>query len=241
MSAATADRDTELSGTSRRSLPIAGAAIIFAGCLVCLDTDGYCVAGSDTSGYRFVGVAAEAFDNSGSSTDAVDENGEDAYLEVLTDTVIEMTGSGFAVDDINKPVYLIDDQTVGLSGNASVDYHIYVGRIVEYISATSVRVKIDPYGDDPNLVDGVLDVAGVNAGAVSLANHSFATGRGGTGIYLKQVDTVSAFVASSGNAATPVRKVATTHWTLTAGVLSTVGDESLNRLVISFRGVIKQS
>lgn len=232
MSAATSDRPTRQKAGEIRALGVAAAAVMLAGCLACIDADGYAVDGSDTTGYRFLGVCREGKDN----TDGADG---DLTAEVYAKGEFLFASSGLAAEDIGKAVYLVDNQTVGLSGNASVDFHIYVGRITKVESATACWVAIDPDGVDPNLVDVTVDVAGTNAAAVSLATIAAAILSTASDIYVKAVTGMQAYVTATG--ASAGRKVVTTNYTLSGGVITTVTDESANRLFISLRGVLKQS
>ncbi len=242
MSAATADRSTSFFGTVlMMGLLVSAGTTIYAGTLLTSESDGFVEDGTDATSKRFAGVAAASFDNSGSATDGQDEDGEEAELEVYTRGVFRFAASGLAAEDVGKAVYLLDNQTVVLSGHASLDYHIYVGRIAKYISASECLVELDTYGVDPNLHDGMIEVAGVNAAAIDLASNAFATNRGGTGVYVKAVEAVEAIVTATGAPATVYRKVVTTHWTLASGVITTVGDESANTLRISGKFVVKQA
>ena len=239
MSASAADRNTQQSGLQVRTLPISAAAILFAGCLCCLDSDGYVIDGTDATAQKFAGIAQEAFDNT-DGTDGTDEDGNDANVVLYTEGAFRFASASLTEADIGKAVYLLDNQTVVKSGHADLDFHIYVGRIISIESATVVWVAIDPYGIDPNLVDGTLDVAGTNAAAISLASHAFAAARGGTGLYVKAVDAMQASIIASEAVATVFRKVVTTNFTLASGVITTVTDESANRLFVSGRFVVKQ-
>lgn len=239
MNASAADRNTQQSGLQVRTLPISATAILFAGCLCCLDSDGYVIDGTDATAQKFAGIAQEAFDNT-DGTDGADEDGNDADVVLYTEGAFRFASASLTEADIGKAVYLLDNQTVVKSGHADLDFHIYVGRIISIESATVVWVAIDPYGVDPNLVDVTIDAAGPNATTLSLASHAAATARDGTGLYVKYVDSMLAIVAASGAPATVTRKVITTHFTLASGVISAVGDESANRLVIAMRAVVKQ-
>ncbi len=235
MSAATSDRATRQKPGEIRALGIAAAAILFAGCLACIDADGYAVDGADTSGYRFLGVVRKGEDNT---------DGSDGTLntEVYAKGDFLLASSGLAAEDVGKAVYLIDNQTVGLSANASVDQHIFVGRITKVESATACWVAIDPDGVDPNLIDVTVDVAGAAAAGTltsGLATIAAAIDSTASGLYVKAVTAMSAYVIATGLSAG--RKVVTTNYTVSGGVITCVTDESLNRLHVSLRGVLKQS
>lgn len=96
--------------------------------------DGYAYpARNGTATDIFVGVAYES-SLSGSVAGAT-------RCRVQTTGIYTFAGSGFAQTDVGAAVYASDDQTVTkTSTNAQ-----QVGVIVEFISATLVRVKIDGF------------------------------------------------------------------------------------------------
>lgn len=236
--AATDDLDITRSGSCIAAYPVKGGATIFALTLVCLGTDGYAVAGADTASFIFAGVAVDAQDNADGASGDLDVN-------VYSEGRFLLTGSGFAATDVGKPVFLIDDATVGLAANASVDQHIRVGRIIQYESATQAWVDIEGV---PNKAADTLDLLGkarmysVEATGVNATTFSLATQAGyfgGSDFIVDRVLAVRSTVTSTGAASTPARKVVTTHWTLSAGVLSAVGDETANTWLITFIGRLK--
>lgn len=230
MTAATEDKNLVRRDGQSAGISLAATAVLFAGTFVCLNVAGAGVAGADTAGYRFVGIAIE-------SADAVDD--EDETVEVYVDGVYLVTGSGFAATDVGKPVYLIDDQTVGLANHASVDQHILVGFIEEYKSATEVWVRIVPVGKRGPLGEVrqyTIEATGVNAAAFDLATQAAAFG--GADFYIQAVQAVRSYVTATGAGSVPERKVTATHWTLANGDLTTVGDETANTWTITFKGFL---
>lgn len=234
MSASITDRATKSRAGARAQLPLAAAVIILAGCLVCCNSSGYLVDGADTSGYTFAGVASEGYDATG-------ESAGDTSLNVEREGVWKFASSGLTQADVGKAAYVLDNQTVVPSRNASLANHIYVGQIVEVVDATNCYVQIRPGARDPNFVRVTVDLAGVNAGAVSTATANVDLGgAASSGVYVKKVHSMQAYVTSTGAGATATRRVITTHYTLASGVITTVGDDSLNRLITSLTGVVKE-
>jgi hypothetical protein len=234
MSASTTDRATKSRMGSLLPFPIAADAVLLAGCLACIDSDGYLVGGSDATGLRFAGVAQSAYDATG-------ESDGDSTLEVAVDGEWLFASASLTQADVGKAVYILDNQTVVKSGHADLDYHIYVGRISQVVSATACWVRIEPGRKDPNLVTVTADLAGTNAAAISTANLNVSLGgKAASGVYAKEVLSMLAFVAADGSAATVCRKVITTHFTLSGGTITTVGNESANRLVTTLLGVVKE-
>lgn len=157
MSAATADRDGKRSEGTLKSYPVVGSDIIYKDTLVGLDSDGYLVPlAHGTASLKPAGVAIEKKDNSaGSSGDIscrVRRTGEYEFTYNGGDAAQALVGS---------VVYALDDQTVDEDASlATNDYP--VGRIVEVVSATKVRIDIGGFIDltqtivTANLADNIL-------------------------------------------------------------------------------------
>lgn len=150
--------------------------VLYAGALCNVDTNGEALAATDTAGEFFGGVyyGPNRIDNS--------DDGEEVILD--RHSVFLATGSGFSAGDVGKPVYIVDDNTVGLD-TASTN-RVYVGRIVQYVSAT--QVWVDPNLDDDFLLDvseAVADATSATstngtAGAVTLTAVDALTSTDGT-------------------------------------------------------------
>ncbi len=134
MSALTGDRNTVRKQGEYAVYPVKGGVVIFAGGIVCIGTDGYAVAGSDTAGLKTAGISRGYVDNQ-SGTDGA------AFVEVWRKGSFELSASGMGPANAGDAVYVLDDQTVGLS--ASSANHVACGSISEVVSATSVFVDID--------------------------------------------------------------------------------------------------
>jgi len=131
--ALSADRDTKRMDGVLVPYPVAADTKIYAGGMVCANTNGYAVPGADTAGYRLLGVAQEYVDNTG---------GGDGDKEVLVRRigVFEFKTSGASQADVGAVVFVADDETVAKSTTNSV----YAGKIVKVDSASSVWVEIHP-------------------------------------------------------------------------------------------------
>ncbi len=135
MTALTANYDAERKDGLLISYPVEAATMVYKNALVCANADGYLLPGDDASGYLFLGVAYEKGDNS---------SGADGDVAVRTwkgGTYVLATNFTAAQEDVGTEVYIIDDNTVGLTSTNTVK----CGAIVEVLSASEVRIRIDNY------------------------------------------------------------------------------------------------
>lgn len=107
------------------------AADIFAGALVSKNAAGFVKPSSDTASELFLGVADKTSKNATGAAGA-------KVVRVWKHGVFTFATSGATQADIGALVNATDDQTVAKTSTNSVA----VGRIVEVLSATSVRVRI---------------------------------------------------------------------------------------------------
>jgi len=129
MSALTKDRDTERRAGDIKEIPVKASTIIFAGSNVCTDSSGWAVPAADTAGFKYQGRAEQYVDNSA---------GIDGAKNVrVRRGVFEFATSGAAISDLCKMVFATDDQMVAKNGTTNA---VYVGRIYQVVSATSVYV-----------------------------------------------------------------------------------------------------
>lgn len=114
MTALTADRATRSQLGRNFSLPVAAGAVIHAGALVAMGTDGYVHPGATATTLRGVGCAQAAIDNSDGAAGAV--------RVPVARGVWQYANSGGAdaitLADIGANCYIVDDQTVAKT-NAS--------------------------------------------------------------------------------------------------------------------------
>ena len=111
-----------------------GVESIFEGALVAINAAGFVVNAGDDANAVVVGVADESVDNSGGSAG-------DKTLQVRRSGVFTfVAGWSAAQADVNTLVYAVDNQTVDLAATTTND--VLVGRIVEVLSSSKVRVDI---------------------------------------------------------------------------------------------------
>jgi hypothetical protein len=113
--------------------PVVASDIIYAGALVKHNAAGYLAPCAAEAGAVFAGVAIEKVDNSAGSAG-------DLSCRVKKTGAFLMSGTGFSQANVGASVYASDDDTVSTT-QASNEQE--VGKIVEYISSTQVRVRID--------------------------------------------------------------------------------------------------
>jgi len=163
MTALSADKNVQ----SRKSVELTRyyadvAAVIYKGGLVCIDADGYARAGADTAGFQCVGVSDEKI--AAGSADG------DRSVDVVSGRDFLLTGANLTQAMVGKPMFLVDDGTVGPANDANND--IFVGTLVEYVSATSGWVRIPPY---PQVAIGSPTAAVVTMGGAVTQITSAAT------------------------------------------------------------------
>jgi hypothetical protein len=109
---------------------------LFKGSIVANNASGYAAKGADTASFTLAGIAYETIDNSAGS------NGSQ-NIRVWRQGVFELNFTATATQaDVGKLVYMSDDNTVALAATTTND--VAVGRIVQFVSATKVRVELSP-------------------------------------------------------------------------------------------------
>lgn len=107
---------------------------IWEGAIVSVNAAGYATNGSDAANDVFVGIAEETVDNASGAAG-------DKSIKVRRNGIYTFVFSGTAtIADVNTPVYIVDNQTVALAATTTND--VLIGRIVEFVTATKVRVDI---------------------------------------------------------------------------------------------------
>lgn len=233
MAAATTDiRTQELLPHELAEYTLAANTIIYDGTLVNDNGAGYSVPAADTATHKFLGVATKKVDNSTGVAGA-------KKITLKREGVFVFGGSGFAITDVGKKAYVVDDSTVG-TGDASVTEGIYVGVIEQFISSTKVAVRLDPIGARQHLGTVQLftfEQAGPNATTFDLS--TVAGYYGGTEIFVERVlwmDSIAAGTPDDYN-----RLVVTTDYTLSAstGVLTAVNNLSALTIRAAVLGRLK--
>lgn len=108
---------------------------VFAGGLLTFNTAGF--ADVADASEPLAGVAIETVDNAAGAAG-------DKIVRVHRTGIFSFNGTGFTAADAGKEVFVSDDQTVVVGGTGAG--RIPVGRIVEVLSATKVRVQINLFG-----------------------------------------------------------------------------------------------
>lgn len=114
---------------------------LYEGQCICNDTTGYAVAASDTAAYPFLGICAryqDAQKNAAASADGTN------HVAVFTKGLHRMTVTSVAITDVNKPVWLSDDNTLILTPT-----NVFVGYVREYSTTNKAYVELDPNNPPP--------------------------------------------------------------------------------------------
>ncbi|MHA1170063.1 MAG: hypothetical protein ACTSRU_19715 [Candidatus Hodarchaeales archaeon] len=133
MTALTGDIERKEKEGKLLAYPVVAADTIYQGALVKINASGYLAPCAAEASVPFAGVAYERVSNESGA------NG-DKLCRVESKGAHVLVGSGFSQADLGKEVYASDDNTISTVQGANEQA---VGVIVEFISATSVRVKID--------------------------------------------------------------------------------------------------
>lgn len=124
------------------SFPMDNASMtLYEGAFICNDTTGYAVTGSDTAAYAFLGICAEYQAAQASAAAASDG---DNRVKVYTKGVHRVTVTSVAITDVNKPVWLSDDNTLVLTPT-----NVFVGYVREYVTTNTAFVELDPNNPPP--------------------------------------------------------------------------------------------
>lgn len=133
MAVLTANVDRKEKQGKELAHPVVASDIIYAGALCKHNAAGFLAPCSAEAGAVFAGVSIEKIDNSAGAAG-------DLKCRVAKEGAYLMAGSGFSQANVGASVYASDDNTVSTTQGANEQE---VGKIVEFISATLVRVKID--------------------------------------------------------------------------------------------------
>lgn len=133
MTALTENYEAERKDGILITYPVSAGETIYKGAIVCLDADGYLMPGSDASGYKFVGLSYEKADN------ASGDDGDVTTRVWKVGTYVFAADFTAGQEDVGSQVYVLDDNTV----STSTTYSVACGTIIEVITSSSVRVRID--------------------------------------------------------------------------------------------------
>jgi len=105
------------------------------GAAVMTNAAGYLVNAADTASCIFAGIVDKSISNNPGASGA-------KKARVRANGIHDFVTAGLTQADVGKKVYAVDNQTVALAATTTND--VLVGQIVEFISATKVRVRITP-------------------------------------------------------------------------------------------------
>lgn len=119
-----------------RPYKVAATTTIQGGSSVHLNAGGFAKLAGDTASEKFVGVANGKANNSAGANGDIDVN-------VWSTGVFDFAFTGTATQaTVGQKVYSVDDNTVAVAATTTND--VLVGTVVEFLSATKVRVSITP-------------------------------------------------------------------------------------------------
>jgi hypothetical protein len=158
-----------LSNLGERAYPMDKAAMtLYVGQFICNDTTGYAVAASDTAAYPFLGICSQYQDAQKSAAATSDG---DNYVKVFTKGLHRVTVTSVAITDINKPVWLSDDNTLVLTPT-----NIFVGYVREYVTTSTAYVELDPLNPPPMEII-TFSIPASTASGTKVSNETFAPSR----------------------------------------------------------------
>jgi hypothetical protein len=129
----TAGRDDKQSFGHAITLPMEEGTTIYSGSLVSVNAAGYAIVAGDTASTVFMGVAADTVANTGA-------DGAKKIMVYVRGT-FEMAFAGTATQaSVGITAMVSDGQTVAAAATTTND--IAVGKVVEFISATAVRILL---------------------------------------------------------------------------------------------------
>lgn len=147
--------------------PVAATTVIYAGGFVGLNAAGDLVrhAPEDLTSaqgtHRFCGIAQKHIVSQASAGDAT--------CRVLVEGIFTHALASATKADVGKSVYVIDDQTIALTGACSIDV---IGKIVHLDSSGNVTVRLNPFGTGPGEITRIINsFEGVTTGSTVMLLH----------------------------------------------------------------------
>lgn len=113
-------------------VPLA-AVKVFKGSNLNFNTAGFAKKASDTASEKFAGLAMETVDNSAGAAG-------DKAVRIWVEGVSSMGCASATQAWVGQDVFAVDDNLVALAATTTND--VRVGKVVGFVSATEVRVKI---------------------------------------------------------------------------------------------------
>lgn len=172
---------------NRQSYKAAASTRIYEGTLVYINSGGYADDDTASGVNTFGGISIREVNNASGSNGDLD-------VECWIEGTFELPGSGFTIADVGKVAYGTDNFTVNVAGTGA-----RIGKIVEYVSTTSVMVKIDVNAAESVTADNL-----VSEGDIDLADGGTVTQitTATTGVTINthsgQITTVAQNIAAAG-------------------------------------------
>jgi hypothetical protein len=140
MAALTAARNTTRIGDTNQisyfKAPIAAATKIFQGAIVCANASGLAVPGSTSTTLKAMGVAEKTYDNSSGGASAFPVEARAGVFWFNSGTA----GDAITQANLGATVYIIDDNTVGLTNGGAT--RSVAGVVVDVDSVLGIAVRI---------------------------------------------------------------------------------------------------
>jgi hypothetical protein len=133
MAGLTKDRATPYRDGIEIEFPVAANIKIYAGSLVCANTNGYAAPASDTAGLKFLGVALEQMDNTGGANGA-------KKVRLRRTGTFEFDALSITQAMVGTAMYVVDDHTIDDAAGPLND--VRVGLLVKYVSDTKGWIDI---------------------------------------------------------------------------------------------------
>jgi predicted RecA/RadA family phage recombinase len=133
MATLTQDRATPYREGIEIEFRVAAATKIYAGSLVCANSQGFAVPAADTAGLRFLGVALEQVDNSSGANGA-------KVVRLRRTGVFEFNAASITQAMVGDPMYIKDDNTFADAAGTTND--VKAGMLVKYVTDTKGWIDI---------------------------------------------------------------------------------------------------
>lgn len=140
MTALTAPRNTSRLGDTNHPnkfrIPIAAATKLYQGGIVCVNASGLAVPGSTSTTLKAAGVAEKTYDNSAGGASAFNVEALPGVYWLNSGTA----GDAITQANLGATVYIIDDNTVGLTNGGST--RSVAGVVVDVDAVLGIAVRI---------------------------------------------------------------------------------------------------
>ena len=138
MSALTSNQQVIRSDKTRNGVPCAASVHHFEGGLAYVNSSGFADVVTNSGANKFAGVVFNEFDNSLGSNGGANPQTGAAALDLFTDGVFVLNGSGFTQATVGQLIYGVDSGTV----SATATNNSRIGTCMQYFSATQIAVRL---------------------------------------------------------------------------------------------------